>query len=1095
MTQKLSSWHLALGLLMLIAAVPVEAQQTASQWIWFPESAPNDCIRESRWLRKSFDLPADVKSADLWLLVDDGHALWVNGAALSDPVERRGSSCRYALTELLRPGRNVIAIEAYNAGGPAGVIARLLITLDNDEGLVINSDESWRAAKTEQEGWNQPGFDDAEWPRAKIVGSAFKAPWIGIPGYHMNVFITAEEATAHARWRETLMATGEQFAAEEPAHAALRPHNGAPALFINGEPRPVVMYRGSIDPLDDHGRRQIANFRDAGVHLFCPYVRIDKCWPDPGEYDFSSVDEQIRAYLSVDPDAHLMLLVRLIPPNWWMEQHPTEWVAYATSDQLDSSDEARRCKRASPASEAWLRDTGEAWRALIQHLEAQPWGKRVIGYHACYGIYAEWHYFGSWTDQYPDTGAAMTRTFREWLRGKYESVADLRQAWNDAEVTFDTVQVPGVEPRKTSQLIAFRKPAQERRVIDYYHCQQQVIADDIEFFGRIAKQETQEHALYGVYYGYFFGVRPQTQGGHLQLERLFRSPYVDYFVAPYAYSYRLMGQDGRLRSLAAAFNYAGKTHILEGDIRTYLHPRNEHGRTANLMESLAAIRREFTTALTEHTGFWFVDFGPEGQGGWFDEPHIMAEAANLQELATRAVSIPRQPAAEIALVCDLESGYYLSDGDGMTIAHRLVEEVGTEMYHLGAPFDALLLSQLAEADLSRYRLLVFLNVAQMTEQQAAEIEELRAGGEHAMVFLWAPGLCDPGGISVERVSRITGLDLELLESWLPAVVEVTGADDPLTRDLPRSQVFTINPTGSAPVPAFGETENWHNPRDAMTMEKHYKLYDVAAIEGGASWSFDTSYSWTDIHFHAPIPDGNGIGFGLKLTGECSRLSFKCVVKDADWAEFVTPEEVIVAGDWRNFEYPLAAFDNAPWAKQKPEKIALPLQGMKFVLGSTANVGLCEVQLRNLRSLAGEVAPRSVCAFGKGMFGPGLVSRGARGRVLGRVSGTTYPGLVASGKGRATSVFCAAPFVPRELLANLMREAGVHRYLDTTDDVVRADSHCLVIHTEQGGARNLRLPRECLVTDALTREEVGQGKALPIQLPPTSTTVLELRPLP
>ncbi|GAH33202.1 unnamed protein product, partial [marine sediment metagenome] len=160
--RRLSSWHVALGSLIVIAAVPVEAQQTASQWVWFPESAPNDCIRESRWLRKSFDLPADVKSAALWLLVDDRHALWVNGVALSEPVERRGSSCCYDLTRLLRAGRNVIAVEAFNAGGPAGVIARLLITLANDEELVINSDESWRAANTEQEGWNQPGFEDAE---------------------------------------------------------------------------------------------------------------------------------------------------------------------------------------------------------------------------------------------------------------------------------------------------------------------------------------------------------------------------------------------------------------------------------------------------------------------------------------------------------------------------------------------------------------------------------------------------------------------------------------------------------------------------------------------------------------------------------------------------------------------------------------------------------------------------------------------------------------------------------------------------------------------------------------------------------------------
>ena len=212
-----------------------------------------------------------------------------------------------------------------------------------------------------------------------------------------------------------------QFADEQPVQAALKYHNGAPALFINGEPRPPVMYRASLDPLDGFGRRQIANFRDAGIHLFCPYVTIEKCWPAPDQYDFSTVDEHLRAYLSADPEGLLILLVRLIPPSWWMEAHADEWVAYGTSDQLDSSDESFRVKRASPASQAWLRDTGEAWRRLIQHVESQPWGKRVIGYHACYGIYAEWHYFGSWSDQYPDTGPAMTRTFQKWLREKYIS--------------------------------------------------------------------------------------------------------------------------------------------------------------------------------------------------------------------------------------------------------------------------------------------------------------------------------------------------------------------------------------------------------------------------------------------------------------------------------------------------------------------------------------------------------------------------------------------------------------------------------------------------------------------------------------------------
>lgn len=1079
-----------LHLVTLLLAAPLFAQQTASQWIWYPESAPNECVNQSRWFRKSFDLPGNVKSASLWLMVDDGCRLWVSGQGPLRPTEVHGAACRYDLSKLLQPGRNLVAIEAYNGPGPAGVIARLVIRLKDEREIVVSSDSTWRASRTPQPGWDEAGFDDATWAAAKSIGGAYKPPWFDIPAFYVQPFITEAEAQAYKSWQATILKAPPSLAREKPARAELIACNGAPTLFINGAPRPAVMYRGTVDPFDEHGRRQIANFRDAGIHVFCTETRIEKHWVAPGKYDFSPLDDCLRAYLSVDPRAYLLLQVRLIPPTWWMDSHPTEWVAYGTSDKLDHSDESYRVKRASPASEVWRKDAGEAWRALIRHLEGQPWGKRVIGYHASYGIYSEWHYFGSWSDQYPDTGAAMTRTFRQWLRDKYGEVEKLRQAWHDPQVLFDTATVPGVEPRETASLIAFRDPAKERRVTDYYHCHQKVIADDIEYFGKIAKQETGRRVIYGVYYGYFFGVRPQTQGGHLELERLLRSPSIDYFVAPYDYGHRLMGEDGRLRSLAVAINLGGKVHLIESDIRTHLHPVDEYGRAQNLVESLAAIRREFTTSLTEHTGFWYVDFGPEMQGGWFDHPQIMSEIAGLQKLAKRALTVPRQSVAQIALVCDLESSYSLSDGEGMSVAERMVSEVGTEMYHLGAPFDGLLLAQLQTADLSQYRMLVFLNTFSMTDRQAALIERLRKAGRHATVFLWSPGLCGPEDISVKRASRVTGSDLSLIPQRLSSAITVTDLADPLTRHLPRSTEFGFKVASTEPVAGFGDPKQWNNPRSAEDMKESYRRFEVAPIENGVQWTFDTRDSWTDVHFDAPIPIGEGIGFNVQVSGAWSRLTFQYAIKDANWAEFVTPVEPVPSGEWCLREYPLAAFTNAPWAKERPPKAALPLRGMKFVFRGTSDVGPVAVSFSNLRSLRGEVTPKQVCTFGEGVFGPVLIPARDGCRTLGHIAGTDYAGLTSSGGGTGLTVFCAAPFIPREVLAAVMRAAGVHQYDSNPADVVRADSRLVAIHTKEGGRRTIMVPRRSMVTDALTGDPVGRGAAANMLLPPDSTTVLQ-----
>ena len=1069
---------------------PVSGQTTAAQWIWYPESPAVDCYKDSRWFRASFDLEDQVTEATLWLLVDDRHVLWLNGTGPLEPAESREASRRYDVTKALTRGRNLIAIEGWNGTSVAGVIARLTVKLANGREVVVTSDGEWRASREAPEGWNGPEFDDSTWPPVRVIGDAFARPWIDIPSFHMPVFYTDEEASASARYREGLLAPAERFADAPALDARLGWVNGMPAFVINGQPQPVVFYRGILDPLREHGRRQIANFRDAGIHMFCVYARLRKCWSAPGEYDFSSVDEQIRAYLAVDPNAWIVVLVRIIPPNWWMDSHPDELVGYGTGSDFVNN-EQDRVRRGSIGSKVWLRDTGAAWKALVRHVEDQPWGKRVIGYQPGYGISAEWHYFGSWRDQYPDTGSAMTRTFRDWLREKYGTDAALRAAWGQPQVTLDTATVPDVASRRSAKHLSFRDPATERPVVDYYHCHQKTVADAIDQLGRIVKQQTDGRKLHGVYYGYFFGVRPQTQGGHLELPALLASPNVDFFVAPYSYAQRLMGQDGRLRSLAGAFRLAGKLHILEGDIRTWLHSRNEHGRTENRQQSLAAIAREFSTSLIERAGFWYVDFGPDSDGGWFDDPQVMAQAGTLHRLAVRALQQPRMEMAQIALVCDLESPYYLSDGEGMKIAYRMVEDVTTELHHMGASFDAIHLDQLADADLERYRMLVFLNTVAMTDEQSTLVRQLRRTGQHAMVFLWAPGVCGPNRFSAERASQVIGMRLKLVKEWLPAEVEITAPGDPLTAGVATSEEVTLAPVGSTPVEGFGDTGRWINPRDKRTMSRQYRRYEVAGIEGGVQWVFDTSHNYTDIHFHAPIPEAAGIGCDLKFTGRVRSVGFLFVIKDANWEEFVAPNEMIVVGEQYHLDYPLAGFENSPWSRNKPDRIALPLRGAKFVFRNTTSVGTCTVTLKGLRAVNGTVKRRQVASFGSGVFGPALVASGAQIRLLGTLRGTDYAGLAVRGTGRGTTVFCTAPFLPRQVLANLAHEAGVHRYVDGLTDVVRADSRFVAIHTKEGGKRTLKLPVRSIVRNAMTGAEIGRGKRVPLNLPPDSTSIYEL----
>src|SRR6266849_4240310 len=135
---------------------PPRRAGAAAQWIW----ARRTTDTQSVGIRRVFDLARKPHSASLLVTADNYFTLFVNGHRVGGTEARPGSDLewrnvhRFDLTPLLTTGRNVIALEAKNAGGPAGAIALLQLRSGRRTREIV-SDAHWRVREDPPAGWEQ----------------------------------------------------------------------------------------------------------------------------------------------------------------------------------------------------------------------------------------------------------------------------------------------------------------------------------------------------------------------------------------------------------------------------------------------------------------------------------------------------------------------------------------------------------------------------------------------------------------------------------------------------------------------------------------------------------------------------------------------------------------------------------------------------------------------------------------------------------------------------------------------------------------------------------------------------------------------------
>lgn len=150
-------------------------------WIWSdPDAAKGTAVAE-RYFRRSFDLAAIPQKAVCYITADDGFELFVNGLKAK---EGQGHTVilEAAIEQYLKSGKNVLAVKASNHGNsvnPAGLLAAVVIKLQDGSEQVILSDAQWRTALAEVPGWHSEGFDDSAWSNASSLVKMGMSPWEG----------------------------------------------------------------------------------------------------------------------------------------------------------------------------------------------------------------------------------------------------------------------------------------------------------------------------------------------------------------------------------------------------------------------------------------------------------------------------------------------------------------------------------------------------------------------------------------------------------------------------------------------------------------------------------------------------------------------------------------------------------------------------------------------------------------------------------------------------------------------------------------------------------------------------------------------------
>lgn len=645
-------------------------------------------------------------------------------------------------------------------------------------------------------------------------------------------------------------------------------------------------------------------------------VKIHTCilhsgWMGVDEFDYSLTDRVVEAVFRDNPDTFFIPRIKLNVPVDWCREYPEEvfvyyegprdaesiralvgtpqqdWLGYEApngyyraGDYVDTRPNVNgQIARQSFSSKKWLHDAGIALEKLVNRLETGPYGSRILGYHISFGVSGESVLWGRASTHYGDYGIAHTRHFLEWGLKKYGSMEALRQSWGEERFDGEHLVLPSPKERyarNDSILEFFRADASGTIATDMDEFLSITCADAIEFFGQIIRRLSPEK-LVGIFYGYFIHTDNPNYAGHLDLERLLQSDYVDFFAAPKSYYRCGPGQPGGELCAAQSVNRK-KLWVDETDVRTHLAQEDvQEWLCETIADSRCVLWREFCKNLSHNSSFWWMDLG----GGWFDDPKIMDEISKMARLNRELQRQPCQSPADVLVLADEECIKKMSISRDLRCG--FLEDPLMELHRCGVVADLYRMTDLTSLDLKQYKLILFAYTFHVTPEQQAYLRQ-SISPDTVLVYHYAAGIRSDSTCSLENVRAFTGFAIEEVSKYSDGTVLMQGnsssasASSPFCPSCPFPPIRVNDPQAAALfTDRDGKVQVWQKGQQIAVTEPYIQaqqLRQIAIMAGCHIWTDCELTLWADNRLA-------GVFAKQKLTGQI------CFPEAGNWREIIS----------------------------------------------------------------------------------------------------------------------------------------------------------------------------------------------------------------
>ncbi len=566
----------------------------------------------------------------------------------------------------------------------------------------------------------------------------------------------------------------------KPLEGKVEMFNGRPTIFINDKPETPMIYAlthvfGGRWSWEEVPARNLKNFGELGFRLYQVDLYFEDIWyKDKKELDIAKAQRQVRGVLDANPNAAVIIRVHVNAPFWWNEENKEEGTQFANGPLVErdfgppynnENGDVDRSLRASLASKKWKKEASEKLAEFCKRLSATPEGNAVAGIHVSGGIYGEWHYWG-FIDHDPDTSKPMTQQFRAWLKSKYKTDKALQAAWKTKKYSLTNATVPDKQERDYTAEDILRNPQTEQRVIDYFRCQQEVVADDIIHFCKTVKYNWPRPIITGVFYGYLhFTFSRQAIGGHLEIDKILNSPYIDYLSAPQSYlgTSRGLGGSGHSRGVIEACLLHKKLWIDEMDDGDRDSHDNIQIKRVENKNYTPVFRRNALHPLSKGAGLWYYDFGIQKSFGWWDVPAYMKNIKQEKQFFDNYLKNNQwKSEADVLFIWDMNSFYYMKN-KWTPITDDIIDVAYEEAYHAGFVFDNAYLMDLGKLKLDQYKLIVFMNPFTISESDKKIIKDKVAQSGRHILWNYLTGYSNGSVNNLKFVEDLSAIKLKMVQ--------------------------------------------------------------------------------------------------------------------------------------------------------------------------------------------------------------------------------------------------------------------------------------------------------------------------------------------